>query len=226
MNNMSIKERLLKLSTPLVGDAMWQYGLQGAVDPAIRALVPFSKIVGTAVTLKFQMNNTNQIMSSPHYDRAFNACRSVFDAVMCIEMPKEAVRAGGIFGEGAATAAIANGCIGAVVDGDIRDTHELARMNFPVFHRGICLSFISAQVISVGCNEPINIGGITIRPKDIVFADNDGVLIIPRDKVELIIKQAGAIKRWEHKMHSNVARGLSFEESEKICGSMPNKING
>lgn len=220
MLNVAYKKRLQSLSTPLVADAMEQLGLDGVVDPTIRPVVPFSRMIGSAVTVKFESIEITEAVPLTHYLEALSRGREYFDPVIVLQLPRD--RHGyGILGEGAATAARATGYVGALVDGAVRDTHELKEMGFPVFSRLIAMRFIIGKVKTVSFNETVTIGGILVRARDVVFADNDGVLIIPQGRLEEIIERAEAIKAWEHRFHALLAQGKSFEEAEEIAGPMP-----
>ena len=75
-----------------------------------------------------------------------------------------------------------------VVDGCIRDLIRIKAVNFPVFSKGVHGSAIPRSLMSVGFNEPIRCGGVGVVPGDIILADRDGVVAIPPQCVEHIIK--------------------------------------
>jgi len=79
-----------------------------------------------------------------------------------------------------------------VVDGCIRDLQRVKEVDFPVFARGVHGAAIPRTLMSVGFNEPIRCGGVPVVPGDIVLADRDGVVVIPPQCVEPIVKEARA----------------------------------
>ena len=100
----------------------------------------------------------------------------------------------GILGELAATAMRARNSRGVVVvDGFTRDGRKLLEMSFPTFTR--CVSPIDTtgrvQVVDFGC--PVEIGGVKIEPETMVFADYDGIMVIPKKQENEIIEKT--IKR-------------------------------
>ena len=86
-----------------------------------------------------------------------------------------------VWGELFSTAAQARGARGFLTDGCHRDTRMLLELGFPVFSRGSRSVDMSGRgtVIGIGC--PIEIAGVLVRPGDIVFAEIDGVAIVPGD---------------------------------------------
>lgn len=107
----------------------------------------------------------------------------------------------GIWGELLTTAARNRGCAGAVIDGAIRDVAKIRPMNFPVYARATCVydSLNRQRVIDV--DVPVEIEGVTFVPSSLVFADEDGVVVVPPDV------EAEAIRRAWDKVHAeNVVR--------------------
>jgi len=86
---------------------------------------------------------------------------------------------GAFWGEVQSTIYKALGCAGTVTDGCVRDLKEVREMGFHFFARGACVSHAYVRLESVG--EPVEIAGLTVRPGDIVHADEHGVLLIPKE---------------------------------------------
>ena len=215
------REELLRLSTPLAVDAMDRLGLpESVLDPAIRPAVPFARMVGTAVTVLLKSQPDPQKTDLGIYSRAFEAGGEVCSPIIVVEVPK-AHHHQAIFGEGAATSARRNGFVGALIDGAVRDTHDLRRMDYPAFSRTIAPGYICGKVEAVSSGEPVRIGGAMIEAGDIVFGDNDGVMTIKPAHLEAVVERAGAIKRWEHTVHESIAGGSSTEEALARAGQMP-----
>jgi len=107
----------------------------------------------------------------------------------------------GIWGELLSTAARNSGCVGAIVDGAVRDVAKMRAMGFPIFARGTCVydSLNRQRVIDV--DGPVEIDGVRFTPGDLVIADVDGVVVVPQHV------EAEAIRRAWAKVHAeNVTR--------------------
>jgi 4-hydroxy-4-methyl-2-oxoglutarate aldolase len=88
-------------------------------------------------------------------------------------------------------AAETRGIIGLVIDGQVRDGVEIVRMGFPVFARGLCPRGPTKDNNAPGgLQEPIEIGGVTIHPGDLVVGDGDGVVIVAQAEVETVLQKA------------------------------------
>lgn len=85
----------------------------------------------------------------------------------------------GIWGELLTTAARNRGCVGAVVDGAVRDTRQIRSMEFPVFARGTCVLDSQDRQCVIDMDVRVEIDGVGIEPGDLVVADCDGVVIVP-----------------------------------------------
>ncbi len=107
----------------------------------------------------------------------------------------------GIWGELLSTAAKNRGCVGAIVDGSVRDVRQMTAMEFPVWARGTNLldSLHRQRVIDI--DVTVVIDGIEFRPGDLVIADIDGIVVVPREL------EAEAIRRAWDKVHAeNITR--------------------
>ena len=70
------------------------------------------------------------------------------------------------------------GVAGFIIDGVIRDVQEVREMEFPVFARGVCPKPGAKKVLSP-LNQPVECGGVTVNPGDIIAADEEGIAVIP-----------------------------------------------
>ncbi len=102
------------------------------------------------------------------------------------------VQAGGLllgyWGEVLSWAALVQGIRGLVIDGGVRDIDALEHMGFPVFARGVSMAGTVKQTIG-SLREPIEIGGATVAAGELVVADRDGVVALPAESVDLIVRR-------------------------------------
>ena len=87
----------------------------------------------------------------------------------------------GIWGELLSTAASNRGCVGAIVDGAVRDIRQMTRMSFPVFARGRCISDSQNRQRVIDLEVAVEIDGVKFNQGDLVIADVDGVVVVPRE---------------------------------------------
>jgi 4-hydroxy-4-methyl-2-oxoglutarate aldolase len=84
------------------------------------------------------------------------------------------------------------GVAGFVVDGVIRDLAEVREIGFPVFARGVIPIPGAKKVVTGPLNEPVRCGGVRVGPGDIVVADEEGIVVTPRDRRDQVLRDAQA----------------------------------
>ena len=93
----------------------------------------------------------------------------------------------GIWGELLSTAAMNRGCVGAIIDGAVRDVRKMKAMGFPIFARATSIYDSKHRQRVVDFDVPVEIDGVRFSPGDLVFADIDGVVVVPQQiEAELI----------------------------------------
>jgi len=107
----------------------------------------------------------------------------------------------GLWGELLSTAARNAGCVGAIVDGAVRDVRKMSAMQFPVFSRGTCVYDSMHRHRVVNIDVPVEIDRVPFRPGDLVIADVDGVVVVPRE-----IEQEAVRAAWNKVHAENVTR--------------------
>jgi regulator of RNase E activity RraA len=107
----------------------------------------------------------------------------------------------GIWGELLSTAAGNAGCIGAIVDGGIRDVAKMRAMQFPIFARGTCVYDSQNRQRVVDLDVTVAIDGVRFAPGDLVIADIDGVVVVPQ-----AIEQDAITAAWKKVHAENITR--------------------
>ena len=213
-------QRLANLSTALLADARVRLKLpENHLDPGIRPVVPFTVMIGTAVTAELETVEDEAAADLTPLLEAYQA-QSRPGSIIVIQIPRE-LHGHGIFGEGAATLARRHGFTGALIEGAVRDTPDLARMEFPAWSRTVAPGYIVGKSRVAAAGRPVRVGGRTIHPGDIVAADNDGVVVIRPDESEAVIAKAEAIKEWEQRAHRASSDGADYREVLRRAGPMP-----
>lgn len=100
----------------------------------------------------------------------------------------------------------------ALIDGGIRDTHQILEKNFPVFYRHRIPNGSLGRCLITHYQIPIMIRGVVIKPGDIVLGDIDGVVVVPRDLAYDVLIRAEEIRANEKKIFGWVAAGQSIHQ--------------
>jgi 4-hydroxy-4-methyl-2-oxoglutarate aldolase len=118
----------------------------------------------------------------------------------------------GLWGELLSTRALARGCVGAVIDGGVRDLAGIEQLQFPTFASTIHAadSYGRAEVTSF--DEPIICGDVPVRPGDLIAADLDGVVVVPTEIAEDAIEAAALKLSKEHDAQRLLKDGISVRE--------------
>lgn len=104
------------------------------------------------------------------------------------------------------------GVKGAVIDGGIRDTHQILEKDFPVFYKHRIPNGSLGRCLITHYQISIKIGDVVIKPGDVVLGDIDGVVVVPRDIAYDVLVRAEEIKANEKKIFSWVAEGQSIHQ--------------
>ncbi|MFM0363553.1 RraA family protein [Paraburkholderia sediminicola] len=160
----------------------------GFADHRLRAMVPNVKVIGRAVTLK---------LLSPDAIPVNHALSQLKPGdVLVIDMSGNHTHAP--VGAVTACAALNAGARGVIVDGVVTDLIELRSTGLPVFARGTSLLTTKKRdTMSSLFNEPVECGGVMVRPGDIVLADDNGVLFAEAPALAAVIDLALASDRAE-----------------------------
>ncbi len=144
-------------------------GRRGYLGPEIRPIQQDVRIGGSAVTVLSHPGDNVMIHA------AVEVCRPGDILVVTTTAPSTH----GMFGDLLASSLMARGVVGLVMDAGVRDTADLRTMGFPVWTRHVsCEGTVKATPGSV--NVSISVDGVIIEPGDVVCADDDGVVVVPR----------------------------------------------
>ncbi|HYI50324.1 MAG TPA: 4-carboxy-4-hydroxy-2-oxoadipate aldolase/oxaloacetate decarboxylase [Microbacterium sp.] len=156
-------------------------GRSGLVGPTLRPIQKGGRMAGSAVTVLCAPGDNLMIHA------AVEQCREGDVLVVTTTAPS----LDGSFGELFATALRYRGVRGLVTTGGVRDVADLRAMGFPVWSTAVnAQGTVKATPGSV--NVPITVGAVTVHPGDVIVADDDGVLCVPRDDVETALKASEA----------------------------------
>jgi regulator of RNase E activity RraA len=136
--------------------------------------------------------------------------------VMVVEDGENIAGMGGLMG----TAMAARGYAGAVVDGGVRDVAYLRKIGFPVYATGIVPSTSVHHYRFGGSQIPVTCDGVTVNAGDIVAADSDGVVVVPRARAQEVLTLAQQMDFKEHSMYAVIEQMKSIVEAVKKFGRL------
>ncbi|MEP7353995.1 MAG: cytidyltransferase [Acidobacteriota bacterium] len=200
------KDRLLirtlqpLLSSPMLSDILDDFGCKGVVR-YLRPNLPTAKILGRAKTMKLRALAPDEDYKGI-YD-ALNTYESVIPGdVIVVE---NEISEFAYFGDLNARLAQRSGAVGAIICGVTRDSTRVSELGFPVFARGSSCSDVRRRATVESWNAPIQIDGVSVRPGDLIFADAEGVVVIPRKIEAAVLNAAMAVVRKEASITIDIA---------------------
>jgi regulator of RNase E activity RraA len=116
------------------------------------------------------------------------------------------------------TAAVVREMGGMVLDGAIRDVWDIRRMGLTVYARSTTPATAVGHYATVARNVPVECGGVTVRPGDIIVADEDGVVVVPQERAEEVLKKAREIDDRERGMFPFIREHKSIQKAIELFG--------
>lgn len=196
------------LYTGAVNDVLREMCLTNqALPPQIMPLRDEMVVCGPAFTIR---SNADPTLSG-ELELRVKMLDELHDGCICIWNANGDDKASH-WGEVMTGASMKRGCRGAIIDGGIRDTKGILAQNFPIWCRYRTSNGSLSRAKMTGYQVPIIVGGVIIKPGDIILADIDGALVIPRRIAVQVLLRAEQIKSNELEIQEWVQAGLSTEE--------------
>lgn len=208
VSDSELLERFEKLYTGSVNDVLREFCLLDQALPGhILPLREYRTVAGFAFTVKSapnvkitgEMDVRTSMLAEMHenafvvWDTSNDMHATLWGGVMTATSKRVGVRA-------------------ACIDGGIRDTHQILEGEFPVFYRYRISNGSLARCLITHYQTPIRIGGVDIKPGDVVVGDVDGVVIVPRYLAFAVLERAEEIVRNEGEIYSWVEQGMSPDD--------------
>ena len=201
--------RYRELYLPAVCDALYALGLPEQVLPtSLRPLFPEQRVVGVAFTVRGEA-----IEPRIGWDDGIERIRSYLEVYE--QLPPDSILVHvngsspvGHFGELTANSARQRGCVGCILDGNLRDIEGLRAIGFQVFYRDLSPLNAIGRWEMVAAQEPVTIGGIRVEPGDVVIGEFDGVLVVPKADAERVLIKAEEIVSAEEHVRTDMQAGV------------------
>ncbi|MYA86608.1 MAG: 4-carboxy-4-hydroxy-2-oxoadipate aldolase/oxaloacetate decarboxylase [Acidimicrobiaceae bacterium] len=186
-------DALGKAGTATVHEAMGRVGYAG---PHLRPIQQDVRIAGSAVT----------VLSHPGDNIMIHAAVEVCEEGDILVVTNTAPSTHGMFGDLLATSLMARGVRGLVLDAGVRDTMDLRSMGFPVWSQHVSCQGTEKNTPG-SVNVPVVLGGVTVQAGDVICADDDGVVVVPRLDAGWAVQQSQARLAKEENMRGVLESG-------------------
>ena len=174
-------------------------GRRGGLDGRIAALSPAMRVCGPAFTVEVRPGDNLMI----------HAAMAMAKPGDVLVIDGKADRTCALMGSIMLNACKQLGLAGVVLDASIRDTEELRELGFPVWAVGANpngpTKFVPGRI-----NWPINCGGVTVNPGDLIVGDADGVVVVEREKAAMLLPLAAAKVTEEHQRIADISSGKAI----------------
>jgi regulator of RNase E activity RraA/CMP-N-acetylneuraminic acid synthetase len=208
---------LSHLSTTVLADVCKEKGINAIMPPNMRP-TSGGKLIGRAKTLELGALGPGDAPDA--WKGIYGALESYRfvrpgDVIMvATDVPERAY-----FGDLNANLAIRSGAVGAVIDGTTRDTADVRALGFPVYARVSQCNDIKYEGTLRAMNRPVTMGGVRVCNGDVVFADEDGVIVVPRARWDDVEAAAWDVMSNEARIRLYAARGRDVNEILAECGA-------
>lgn len=179
-----------RITTPILSDSLDAVGRRGQVlETRLAPLVAGSRAFGRAWTIGFEP--TDDDTPEDPYGAAIDYISGIHPGEIAV-IGTRASNDSAFWGELFSAAAIGAGASGVITDGNLRDTPKIVGLGFPAFSASRRPLDYRARMLVSSTGEPVVLGGVEIRVGDLVLADDDGVVVVPREVEARVLELARA----------------------------------
>jgi len=202
-------ERFKELDTTCISDALDRLGIRGGCQ-GILPQVPGTKAVGRAFTVRYRPCGIDK-------DTVGDFLEDV-EPGQIVVLDNGGRIYGTVWGDIMTVYAMKHGISGTVIDGVCRDLPKILELKYPIFSRGRFMVTGKDRVEVDAINVPVSIADILVKPGDIVIGDDTGVVIVPFERAEEVLKIAKEIDEVEKKIIELIEKGISLKEARQQTG--------
>jgi 4-hydroxy-4-methyl-2-oxoglutarate aldolase len=204
-----ISQAFERFSTCDISDALDRLEIRGVITGIYPLWSGCPKIVGRAMTLKLSLAGHKEIVigSLEAVDAAQPGDIMIIDNRGRLDINS--------WGGLVSFAAMRKGLVGAVIDGATRDLDEFRDLGFPVYARGTVPTSVRGRVAIEDYNVPVQCGTVPVNPGDLIVADGNGVVVVPRVHVDAVQTIATRILEVEARIRRDIERDVDPIEAHK-----------
>ncbi len=180
-----------------------------ALDARIEHYAGPEVLVGRAATML--AGEQAEVVGEP-YALQVEAIDALKEGEVVVATTHDSPRAA-FWGELFSTAATARGARGLILDGLVRDRRKIDEIGFPVFATGVRPVDSMGRLTVYARGVPVRCGGVTVRPGDLVFAEPDGVVVVPSEVEEEVVSAALEKVGKEDRVREELAAGSSLADA-------------
>ncbi len=198
------------LDTPAVSDAMDKLGLPGHCMNIMPLANHTKLVVGPAFTVQYVTASTPPGTVGDFIDEVQPG-----DVVVIANDGRTDCT---VWGDIMTQYALARGIAATVIDGVCRDVNKALDENYPMFSKGRFMRTGKDRVQVAAVNQPVSVGGARVCAQDIVIADANGVVVVPRERMHEVAQTARSIEHIESQIRSAIASGRSLRQARAELG--------
>lgn len=204
-----IIRKLGALSTSTISDALDKFGISGGCH-GISPVVPGARMAGTAYTVRYVPTGALKGTVGDYMDDVSPGDVIVLDnggRTNCT-----------VWGDILTVTAKMKGIAGTVIDGVCRDIPGILQEQYPVFSRGRFMMTGKDRVMAEATQVMVSIGGVQVKPGDILVGDDSGVVVVPGEMATKVLEGAQKIEEAESAIVKAIKGGLSMKEAREKYG--------
>ena len=199
-------DELKKYDSPTICNAIEFFNLRpkttGFMNTSIRKVFQNSnRTVGYACTARISAMHPPTDAQKPLAEKYYETLHASPKPTMSVIQDIDPSPIGSFWGEVQATTHVALGCAGVVTSGGVRDLDEVEPLGFEYYSSCLLVSHAYVHIVEYNC--PVDIGGITINPGELVFADKHGIIVIPDKAVPYLAEACRTAAEAEYPVLKN-----------------------
>jgi 4-hydroxy-4-methyl-2-oxoglutarate aldolase len=198
-----------KMDTTAISDALDRLGIRGGcygITPRVLGV----KAVGRAFTVRYRPCGVEKGTVGDFLDDV--------EPGQVVVLDNGGRTYGTVWGDIMTVYAQKRGIAGTVIDGVCRDMPRIHEVKYPIYTRGHIMVTGKDRVELDGLNIPVAVSDVQVRPNDIAICDDTGVVIVPHDRAEEVLKIAKEIDATEQSILEMLDKGMTMREARKQTG--------